>query len=462
MSRRRTAPDSKAVLFSGRLFQRLLAAYPREHRREYGPAMAQLFRDQCRDAWGDGRGWGLTGLWLRVLPDLAKTSVLEHISSLKERRTMLERLAMLLRPRFAPLFVFIAAFVPVFLLVVATTTIITFILPESYSSTVRIKPDWTVGNRAGQLEFASIQSEAVLGKVIDDLDLNRAWGKKYTGGSPLKTSETLALLKGRIDLRPVRGTDLIEICVFSDDASEAAKLANAIANTYREVRSSAFSVEIVDTAVPGLRPVRPNKPLNIALGILGGMFLALAAGAGMAGVAALIRRRSRGPGSPPATGAAPPPSLSHAEGRPAKSTLDKVTGILWMGIGGALSVLTLVALVWFLIFQQASVTAELLLLPVFGLVWGCNTVLGFFLSRGKRLARICLGVEGVLFLTYYYFRYGFPLPHCPAWVSIVIFRLGSFTVGPVPYISRWVFIALALASVGALLWPRKVTATNPC
>jgi hypothetical protein len=25
-----------------------------------------------------------------------------------------------------------------------------------------------------------------------------------------------------------------------------------------------------------------------------------------------------------------------------------------------------------------------------------------------------------------------------------------------------VFIALALASIGALLWPRKVTATNPC
>jgi hypothetical protein len=127
-----------------------------------------------------------------------------------------------------------------------------------------------------------------------------------------------------------------------------------------------------------------------------------------------------------------------------------------------LSVLTLGALVWLLIFQQASVTAELLLLPVFGLVWGGNTVLGFFLLRGKRWARICLGVEGVLFLTYYYFRYGFPLPHCPAWVSIVIFRLGSFTVGPVPYISCWVIIALALASVCALLWPRKRTAANPC
>jgi len=30
-------------------------------------------------------------------------------------------------------------------------------------------------------------------------------------------------------------------------------------------------VEIVDKAVPGVRPVRPNKPLNIALGIIIGL-----------------------------------------------------------------------------------------------------------------------------------------------------------------------------------------------
>jgi hypothetical protein len=239
-------------------------------------------------------------------------------------------------------------------------------------------------------------------------------------------------------------------------------LANAIAVTYREARSSAFSVDIVDKAVPGLRPVRPNKPLNIALGILGGIVLALAAGAGMAGLAAWIGRRSRGTGASPGTGAVAPPDLPHADGRPAKSALDKLTGILWMGIGGALSGVAMVALVWFLIFQQVSVTAELLLLPVFGLCWGANAVLGFFLSRGKRWARICLGVEGIFFLTYYYFRYEFPLPDCLAWVSTVIFRLGSFTVGPVPYISRWVFITLAVASIGALFWPRKETATHPC
>jgi hypothetical protein len=35
---------------SEKIYRRLLRAYPKAHRAEYGPAMAQLFRDQCRDA----------------------------------------------------------------------------------------------------------------------------------------------------------------------------------------------------------------------------------------------------------------------------------------------------------------------------------------------------------------------------------------------------------------------------
>ena len=113
----------------------------------------------------------------------------------------------------------------VFLLVVITATLVTFILPESYSSTTRIKVErdqsditGMMGDRSWassydpyfiQTEFEVIQSEVILGKVIEDptLDLNRVWGKKYANGEPLKTSESMMLLKGRMDLRPVRNTD---------------------------------------------------------------------------------------------------------------------------------------------------------------------------------------------------------------------------------------------------------------
>src|SRR6267154_4667125 len=96
----------------------------------------------------------------------------------------------------------------VFLLVVITATLVTFILPESYSSSALIKierdqSDITgiMGERGGgsgvydpyfiQTEFEVMQSELVLAPVIDDLQLNKVWGVKYAGGAALKTPETM-------------------------------------------------------------------------------------------------------------------------------------------------------------------------------------------------------------------------------------------------------------------------------
>jgi len=219
------------------------------------------------------------------------------------RAPMLGRIGSLLLLGSKPRSVFFAVASVVFLLVVGTCTLITFLLPDTYASTARIKVDWTVNDRAGQKEFEAIQSDAVLDQVIRDLDLNQAWGRRYARGVPLTTAQTRALLKPRLDLRPVRGTgSLIEIRVFSEDRNEAAALANAIALSYREYRPLSL-VELVDKGIPGLRPVRPNKPLNIVLGLVGGILFASLAGAAMAGLATWMRRRSPGPGRPPRSGA---------------------------------------------------------------------------------------------------------------------------------------------------------------
>src|SRR6185437_5674012 len=76
----------------------------------------------------------------------------------------------------------------VFLLVVITATIVTFILPEAYSSRARIRVERDVTDVPGvsdhpamggvydpyfiQTEFEVIQSEMVLDKVVEKLDLN--------------------------------------------------------------------------------------------------------------------------------------------------------------------------------------------------------------------------------------------------------------------------------------------------
>jgi len=145
----------------------------------------------------------------------------------------------------------------VFLLVVLTTTAVTFILPESWSSTVRIAVEkdvsdinpigFTQNNSAYdpffiRTEFEKIRSRKVLYKVIENLRLNERWGERYNNNIPLKTPETFDILHGKIDVRETRNTSLIEIRVYSDakekdnPAQEAAKIANEIANVYRATR----------------------------------------------------------------------------------------------------------------------------------------------------------------------------------------------------------------------------------
>jgi uncharacterized protein YegL len=87
-----------------------------------------------------------------------------------------------------------------------------------------------------QTEFETIQSGAVLGKVIKELNLNEAWGKEQ-GGRTLTTAETMALLKNKLDLRTEQNASLINIGVKSDKPEEAARIANAVAEAYKQHRS---------------------------------------------------------------------------------------------------------------------------------------------------------------------------------------------------------------------------------
>ena len=140
----------------------------------------------------------------------------------------------------------------VFLLVVITATIVTFILPEAYSSKARIKVERDVTDVPGvtgqssmagiydpyfiQTEFEVIQSEKILDQVIEKLDLNSRWQAKFNSSTKLKNAESRELLRRMVDLRPARNTSLIDITVFSDDKGEAKDIANTIAEVYQEYR----------------------------------------------------------------------------------------------------------------------------------------------------------------------------------------------------------------------------------
>ena len=71
---------SRMLHLSLALYRLLLVLYPRPFRHEYGPSMAQLFRDTCRDAERSRGAVGIFALWQPTLIDLC-------VSALKERWT---------------------------------------------------------------------------------------------------------------------------------------------------------------------------------------------------------------------------------------------------------------------------------------------------------------------------------------------------------------------------------------
>src|SRR6266496_6775296 len=204
-----TSSEPKPVALSARIYQRLLALYPKEHQREYGPLMAQLFRDQCRDAWAEARERGLALLWLHIAIDLVKTSMLEHLQNLKHRTSMLPKALFAFRHNPGLRATFFAVFGPVFVLVLGSSILLAFLTTEQYQSIARIKmlPEntehtpasyqgYVIGNYDPwfiQKQFELMQSEFFLGPVAKKLNLAEAWGKASAGGARLSEGETIRL-----------------------------------------------------------------------------------------------------------------------------------------------------------------------------------------------------------------------------------------------------------------------------
>jgi len=137
----------------------------------------------------------------------------------------------------------------VFLLVVLTTTAVTFVLKPTYLSTARIEVEKQstdfepflrpqIQNQFDpyfiQTEFEKIQSKPILYEVIKKLDLCKLWGERLKAS--LSEAEAYLLLRQILDVRQSRNTSLIEIRAYSEKPDEAAAIANTVARVYRDSR----------------------------------------------------------------------------------------------------------------------------------------------------------------------------------------------------------------------------------
>ena len=209
--------------------------------------------------------------------------------------------------------------------VLLTSGLIQFVLPATFESVAKIvvQPETTgAGSTSAQgddgtrvfdphwtrTEVEKLQSRMVLAPVITNLDLSRKWGEKFKE-SELQMDATYGLLRLQLQVRPVRGTNVFEIRVTSDDPKEASAIANAIAESYRKQRIlrekenlnfgsnapaadarvaassliATSAVQIIDQAEPNFRPVKPHPLMKtlvpmagLLAGVLGVVLLMLA------------------------------------------------------------------------------------------------------------------------------------------------------------------------------------------
>lgn len=147
----------------------------------------------------------------------------------------------------------------VVLLVVLTGIFYTLTMPKIYRANARISVredmlDVPVFERQFgtpynpfflKTQYEIIQSRPILYQVIQNLDLQRKWAAKFGAeGGMLRREDAYAILSRMVRVTQFRDTSLIDIQVYSEDREEAARIANEIANVYREQRLSVKRREV--------------------------------------------------------------------------------------------------------------------------------------------------------------------------------------------------------------------------
>jgi hypothetical protein len=81
MSQLNPASPNRILALSAEVYRQMLAVYPARFRDEYGPHMAQVFRDCCREAFRRRRWLGVAWLWITALADLGLTAAHEWLGN---------------------------------------------------------------------------------------------------------------------------------------------------------------------------------------------------------------------------------------------------------------------------------------------------------------------------------------------------------------------------------------------
>ena len=152
-----------------------------------------------------------------------------------------------------------------------------FVITPVYksSTTLMVGKNYS-GENGPLLQYNDILTANQLVKTYSQIAKSRTVAEKVIELEKLDI--TPVAFSSKIDVQPVRDTQLIQISIDDPDPNKAARLANVSGQVFiRKVVEvmKLDNVNIVDQAVPPQSPDKPNKRMNIMIAIVVGLMAAV-------------------------------------------------------------------------------------------------------------------------------------------------------------------------------------------
>jgi len=152
-----------------------------------------------------------------------------------------------------------------------------FVITPVYksSTTLMVGKNYS-GENGPLLQYNDILTANQLVKTYSQLAKSRTVAEKVIELEKLDI--TPEAFRGKIDVQPVRDTQLIQITIDDPDPNKAARLANVSGQVFIKKVVEVMkldNVNIVDQAVPPQSPDKPNKRMNVMIAIVVGLMVAV-------------------------------------------------------------------------------------------------------------------------------------------------------------------------------------------
>jgi capsular polysaccharide biosynthesis protein len=297
---------------SERLYDALLALYPKAFRRRYGAEMRRDFGELLREGLEEGGGWEWAGVWAVTLPDLVLTAF-------KERGTMLARSAYLpVEPRNA---VRSTAAIVLIAVIVAMASLAK--TPQYEASAIVLIGQERGSQRPSEL---ATQVEELQDVTMTVAEATRSRAVAEDTIERLGLSATPNEFLERLDAEPVDDTQFIEVSYTDPNPERARLVVNTVGEVLSEKASEASRATDTVRATPWSLAAVPEEPLsprplrNALLALVFGLMLWVGLAFALpsiveSGIGRAPRRRTRAVGRA-ASEARRAPTMSHFTGAP--------------------------------------------------------------------------------------------------------------------------------------------------